>query len=171
MKRLKQTLIKLFITFLFCSNSFSDTEQISSKNVLVIDGDTIILNKKKIRFSGIDAPESFFRGKKQTCKLVTQKIFCGEISKKKLTQKIDNQIVKCFIEKSNDRYNRILAECFVNNESLSVYMVKNGYAFDYAKYSKKKYQEYENFAKKINLDYGKLNLNIHGCGEKKTDKL
>ena len=71
----------------YAINSFSDTEQISSKNVLVIDGDTIILNKKKIRFSGIDAPESFFRGKKQTCKLVTQKIFCGEISKKKLTQK------------------------------------------------------------------------------------
>ena len=69
MKRLKQTLIKLFITFLFCSNCFPDTEQLSSKNVLVIDGDTIILDKKKIRFSGIDAPESFFRGKKQICKL------------------------------------------------------------------------------------------------------
>ena len=93
MKRLKRTLIKLFITFLFCSNSFSDAEQISSKNVSVIDGDTIILDKKKIRFSGIDAPESFFKGKKQTCKLESQKIFCGEISKKKLTQKIDNQIV------------------------------------------------------------------------------
>ena len=25
--------------------------------------------------------------------------------------------------------------------------------------------------KKINLDYGKLNLNIHGYGEKKTDNL
>ena len=168
MKRLKQTLIKLFITFLFCSNSFSDTEQISSKNVLVIDGDTIILNKKKIRFSGIDAPESFFRGKKQTCKLETQKIFCGEISKKKLTQKIDNQIVKCFIEKNNDRYNRILAECFVNNESLSVYMVKNGYAFDYVKYSKKSTKNMKILQKKINLDYGKLNLNIHGYGEKKN---
>ena len=88
MKRLKQTLLKLFITFLFCSNSFSDTEQISSKNVLVIDGDTIILDKKKIRFSGIDAPESFFRGKKQICKLESRKIFCGEISKKKLIQKM-----------------------------------------------------------------------------------
>ena len=70
--------------FLFCSNCFPDTEQLSSKNVLVIDGDTIILDKKKIRFSGIDAQESFFRGKKQTCKLESQKIFCGEISKKKL---------------------------------------------------------------------------------------
>ena len=108
MKRLKQTLIKLFITFLFCSNSFSDTEQISSKNVLVIDGDTIILNKKKIRFSGIDAPESFFRGKKQTCKLETQKIFCGEISKKKLQGYTKNYNISCKVE-GIDRYNRILS--------------------------------------------------------------
>ena len=154
MKRLKQTLIKLFITFLFCSNSFSDIEQISSKNVLVIDGDTIILDKKKIRFSGIDAPESFFRGKKQTCKLETQKI--------------DNQIVKCIIEKNNDRYNRILAECFVNNESLSVYMVKNGYAFDYVKYSKKKYQEYENFAKKNRLGLWKTKFEYPWVWRKKN---
>ena len=168
MKRLKQTLIKLFITFLFCSNSFSDAEQISSKNVSVIDGDTIILDKKKIRFSGIDAPESFFKGKKQTFKFESQKIFCGEISKKKLTQKIDNQIVKCFIEKNNDRYNRILAECFVNNESLSVYMVKNGYAFDYAKYSKKKYQEYENFAKKNKLGLWKTKFEYPWVWRKKN---
>ena len=113
MKRLKQTLLKLFITFLFCSNSLSDNKQISSKNVSVIDGDTIIVDKKKIRFSGIDAPESFFRGKKQICKLETQKVYCGELSKKKLSQKIGNNFVECLIEKKKDRYNRILAECFV----------------------------------------------------------
>ena len=127
-----------------------------------------VLDKKKIRFSGIDAPESFFKGKKQTCKLESQKIFCGEISKKKLTQKIDNQIVKCFIEKNNDRYNRILAECFVNNESLSIYMVKNGYAFDYAKYSKKKYREYENFAKKNKLGLWKTKFEYPWVWRKKN---
>ena len=40
-----------------------------------------------------------------------------------------------------------LGECFVNGESLSVYMVRNGYAFDYKKYSKNKYNDYEEFAK------------------------
>ena len=168
MKRLKQTLIKLFITFLFCSNSFSEAEQISSKNVLVIDGDTIILDKKKIRFSGIDAPESFFRGKKQICNLETQKVYCGELSKKKLSQKIGNNFVKCLIEKKKDRFNRILAECFVNDESLSVYMVKNGYAFDYAKYSKKKYEEHENFAKKNNLGLWKTKFEYPWVWRKKN---
>ena len=88
--------------------------------------------------------------------------------KKKLIQKIDNQIVKCFIEKNNDRYNRILAECFVNNESLSVYMVKNGYAFDYVKYSKKKYQEYENFAKKNKLGLWKTEFEYPWLWRKKN---
>ena len=50
-------------------------------------------------------------------------------------------------------------------------MVKNGYAFDYAKYSKKSTENMKILQKKINLDYGKLNLNIHGYGEKKIDNL
>ena len=40
-----------------------------------------------------------------------------------------------------------LGECFVNGESLSVYMVRNGYAFDYTKYSKNKYRDDEEFAR------------------------
>ena len=167
MKKLSQILCSiLFFFVLFDTPVFGQNEFIGY--VKVIDGDTIILNKITIRFSGIDAPESFFKGKKQTCKFESQKIFCGEISKKKLTQKIDNQIVKCFIEKSNDRYNRILAECFVNGESLSVYMVKNGYAFDYAKYSKKKYKEHENFAKKNNLGLWNTNFEYPWIWRKKN---
>ena len=34
-------------------------------------------------------------------------------------------------------YKRILAECFVNSESLSSFLVRSGYAFAYIKYSKK----------------------------------
>ena len=67
-----------------------------------------------------------------------------------------------------DRYNRILAECFVNNESLSIYMVKNGYAFDYAKYSKKKYREYENFAKKNKLGLWKTKFEYPWVWRKKN---
>jgi endonuclease YncB( thermonuclease family) len=35
------------------------------------------------------------------------------------------------------RYQRILAERFVNSESLSKFLVRNGYAFAYRKYSAK----------------------------------
>jgi len=44
----------------------------------------------------------------------------------------------------------MVAECFVNNESLSSFLVKNGYAFAYRRYSKQ-FVEYENFAKKNKL--------------------
>jgi len=41
----------------------------------------------------------------------------------------------------------MLAECFINDESLSIFMVRNGYAFDWPKYSKKKYAKDEEYAK------------------------
>jgi endonuclease YncB( thermonuclease family) len=34
----------------------------------VVDGDTITINNTKIRFSGIDAPESYYYGQTQYCK-------------------------------------------------------------------------------------------------------
>ena len=153
MKKLNQILFSFISIILIDLNSFSfaNEKELVSKNISVIDGDTILLNNYKIRFSGIDAPESYFRGKMQICFQNKKKILCGHQAKKKLTQKIGNNTVKCLLEKKKDIYNRILAECFIKDESLSVYMVKNGYAFDYPRYSKKKYSEFQEFAKKNKL--------------------
>ena len=81
MKRLKKTLIKLFITFLFCSNSFSDTEQISSKNVLVIDGDTIILDKKKLDFQELMLQKVFLEVRNKPVSLKLKKFFVAKFQK------------------------------------------------------------------------------------------
>ena len=151
MKELNLILAKLGILIFFVFNTFVQADELISNNISVIDGDTILLENKKIRFSGIDAPESFFRGKKQTCLLNSIKILCGEESKKKLEKKISNKIVKCIPEKEKDFFNRILAECFINgSESLSIFMVKNGYAFDYPKYSKKNMPLFKTLQKKTN---------------------
>ena len=107
----------------------------------VIDGDTIVLNGEKIRFSGIDTPEL-----KQKCIKNDQKVFCGVLAKKLLLEKIDNKTPEC-IREGRDIYKRTLAECFINGESLSVFLVRNGYAFAYRKYSDKFIKE-EEFAKK-----------------------
>ena len=107
----------------------------------VVDGDTIVLNGEKIRFSGIDTPEL-----KQKCIKNDQKVFCGVLAKKLLLEKIGNKTPKC-IREGKDIYKRTLAECFINGESLSVFLVKNGYAFAYRKYSDKFIKE-EEFAKK-----------------------
>ena len=110
---------------------FITTNDIKSQELKVIDGDTIHLNDEKIRFSGIDTPEL-----KQTCFKQGNKDFCGLTAKKILINKIAGNTVEC-ISEGTDQYKRILAECFVNNESLSSYLVRSGYAFAYRKYSKK----------------------------------
>ena len=122
---------------------FINTE-IKSQDIQITDGDTIKINGEKIRFSGIDTPEL-----KQTCTKKGVKKLCGITAKKILKNKIaDNKIV-C-IREGKDQYKRTLAECFVNDESLSSYLVRSGYAFAYRKYSKKFVSD-EEFAKSNKL--------------------
>ena len=151
---LSSFLIILF--FINCSFSFSaDIKSIYGK-AKVVDGDTININGEKIRFTGIDAPESFYRGKKQACYLNEKKVFCGELSKQKLKEKISSNLVSCIKEEKKDIYQRIIAECFINGESLSSFMVRNGYAFDYKRYSNKKYAQDEEYAKINKLGIWKM---------------
>tara|TARA_B100001173_G_scaffold41897_1_gene32694 strand:- start:117 stop:596 length:480 start_codon:yes stop_codon:yes gene_type:complete len=111
--------------------SFFIYTDVKSQDIKIVDGDTIKINGEKIRFSGIDTPEL-----KQICIKQGLKKTCGVKAKKILIDKIaDNKIV-C-IREGKDQYRRTLAECFVNNESLSSYLVKSGYAFAYRRYSKK----------------------------------
>ena len=134
---MKKFLGILILGVLICNLGFADY-------LKVIDGDTIILNDEKIRFSGIDTPEL-----KQICRKESQKIFCGMLAKKLLIKKIGNEIPKC-VREGKDIYDRVLAECFVNGESLSSFLVRSGYAFAYRKYSKKFIKD-EEFAKKNKL--------------------
>ena len=105
--------------------------QVKSQDLRVVDGDTIHLNGKKIRFTGIDTPEL-----KQTCLKEGVINPCGVIAKEILIKKINDNKVEC-ISNGKDQYKRTLAECFVNGESLSSYLVRSGYGFAYRKYSKK----------------------------------
>ena len=137
--------INLFLVISICLIFFFLTyNDVKSIEVKVIDGDTIHLNGEKIRFTGIDTPEL-----KQTCNKDNKIIPCGIEARKLLIDKISDNNVKCKRE-GKDQYKRTLAECFVNNLSLSSYLVRKGYAFAYRKYSKKFIND-ENFAKKNNL--------------------
>ena len=124
----KKIILVISISVLVCFFTYTD---IKSQDVKITDGDTIKINGDKIRFSGIDTPEL-----KQTCIKDGENNSCGLTAKQILIDKIAKNKVKC-IEEGQDRYKRILAECFVNNESLSSYLVRSGYAFAYRKYSKK----------------------------------
>ena len=124
----KKIILVISISVLVFLFTYTD---IKSQDVKITDGDTIKINGEKIRFSGIDTPEL-----NQTCVKEGVKNSCGLTAKQILIDKIIDNKVKC-IKEGIDRYKRILAECFVNNESLSRYLVRSGYAFAYRKYSKK----------------------------------
>ena len=115
--------ILLFIFLIYQSYALAS-------EIRIVDGDTIVLNGEKIRFFGIDAPEI-----DQECIKKGKIIKCGLLSKKALEDKIGDNTLLC-TKKGTDKYKRTLAECFVNNVSLSKFLVANGYAFAYKKYSK-----------------------------------
>jgi len=122
------SLIKLSLYLVFGLLIFTSA---NSDQLIVTDGDTIRIGDERIRFSGIDAPEI-----KQTCIYQEMEFKCGEFSKNLLIEKISNQQVSC-IRESTDQYGRTLAECFLGKESLSSYLVREGYAFAYRRYSDK----------------------------------
>ena len=122
--------LKILI-FYFFSSIFFLTNNLYASHVTVIDGDTIKLGDVKIRFSGIDAPEI-----NQTCVASEGKVACGKISRDILITKVTNNKISC-TDEGKDFYGRVLGECFVNGESLSRYLVREGFAFAYRKYSDK----------------------------------
>ena len=144
----KKVILVISISVLVFLFTYTD---IKSQNVKITDGDTIKINGEKIRFSGIDTPEL-----NQTCVKEGVKNSCGLTAKQILIDKIIDNKVKC-IKEGKDRYKRILAECFVNNESLSRYLVRSGYAFAYRKYSKKFIKD-EDYARVNNLGMWSMNF-------------
>jgi len=153
MKKLSLILFSLFILLTLPTSSISDEKIISGK-AKVIDGDTIKINKKKIRLFGIDAPEN-----KQVCKKIYLSFFifnfqkdykCGEKSTLALFKKLKDKRVKCVLKESKDKYKRNIGICYVKNQDINKWLVKNGYALAYKRYSKK-YVLDEQYAKKNKL--------------------
>ena len=123
------------------------------KKIKVVDGDTIHIDNVKYRLFGIDAPEI-----KQVCEKNNKKIECGVIAKNVLKIKIGNKIPECIV-KDKDRYQRLVAECFVDKESLSKFMVREGYAVAYSQYSSD-FLEDEKYAKENKLGIWSMNFQI-----------
>ena len=106
----------------------------------VVDGDTITINKTKIRFSGIDAPESYFYGLTQYCQRPSGKIWaCGKKATAALKKLIGKHEVQC-TDEGQDKYGRTLSICYANGVDLQSEMVRTGMAVAYIRYSNR----YEN---------------------------
>ena len=97
----------------------------------VVDGDTIRFNDKKIRLHGIDTPEM-----KQICKNIKDENYnCGVKARLALINLISNHQLKCSIH-GTDKYKRLIATCFVKDININKWLVKEGWALAYRKYSK-----------------------------------
>ena len=137
----------IFILYVFLFQAMQASEIVGLPKV--VDGDTLHIKTYKIRLEGIDAPEMRQKCKKSYFQIIffsfQRDYFCGQVSKNKLVQKIGNKPVKCILL-GKDRYKRYLAKCFKANTNLNRWMVRNGYAVAYRKYSKL-YIPDENLAK------------------------
>ena len=153
--------LRIIILFLiFFSNTIA--EEISGIPKIV-DGDTVHINKNKFRLEGIDAPEMRQKCKKESLKIsfiigftFYKDYNCGEVSKEKLKSKIRGSEIKCIFT-TKDRYKRYIATCYKEKTNLNQWMVRNGFAIAYRRYSKT-YVPDEEFAKenKLGLWKGKF---------------
>ena len=95
----------------------------------IIDGDTIDVAGERIRLHGIDAPESA-----QTCVADGVTWSCGKRATAALVEFIGSVPVRCE-DKGTDRYGRTIATCHIRGEDIEAWMVLNGWALAYRKYS------------------------------------
>lgn len=97
---------------------------------IVVDGDTLEVAGQRLRLQGIDAPEMA-----QTCKRAGGEDWaCGIEAQQALVALIGGKPVACD-RKGLDKYGRVLAICFAGEEDINGWMVENGYAWAFVRYS------------------------------------
>jgi endonuclease YncB( thermonuclease family) len=96
----------------------------------IVDGDTVEIAQTKIRFAGIDAPET-----DQLClDPKGQKWACGIAARDELIKFSAGQPWTCEIT-GTDKYGRSLGDCFIEAEDVSKWMVRSGWALSFVRYS------------------------------------
>ena len=96
----------------------------------VVDGDSIVVSDTRIRLEGIDAPEAG-----QTCsRRLVGWWACGTEATTALARLIDGKPVRCE-QRGLDKYGRTLAVCFLGAEDVNAWMVRQGHAWAFIRYS------------------------------------
>jgi endonuclease YncB( thermonuclease family) len=96
---------------------------------IVLDGDTIIVERERIRLDGMDAPELA-----QRCEINGVAWACGIDARDALALFLQEHRVAC-VARGRDRYGRMLAHCYAGEQDVGGWMVGEGLAVAYTRYS------------------------------------
>jgi endonuclease YncB( thermonuclease family) len=110
----------------------------------VIDGDTLEIHGTRVRLWGIDAPET-----NQLCRGDDSLPYrCGATAANKLDQFIARRAVHC-APRDIDRYGRTIASCAAGTVDLGEWLVSEGLALDWPRYSKGRYSPAQRDAERV----------------------
>ena len=114
--------VGIAIVVLLATVSLTASDQVTGL-VRVVDGDTLVMHDRKIRLSGIDAPEA----QQKYLDAKNQWYPCGQAATRALSQRISTNPVTCVLNPTPDRYGRALGTCwFSDNERLQSWLVRRG---------------------------------------------
>jgi len=125
---MSRVFVAITIAVLTCAVPRAGQAEITGR-ATVIDGDTIEIHGERIRLDAIDAPESG-----QTCRRDGEIWRCGQKAALALAEKIGQSTVRCE-DRGRGRYGRIIAICFARGEDLNAWLVAQGWALAYRRYS------------------------------------
>jgi endonuclease YncB( thermonuclease family) len=127
---------RALVLLMVCTFVFFDHESASCSETTIsgipriVDGDTVEIGATKIRLVGIDAPE--------TDQLCIDKNGgrwpCGVTARDELIRHVGSQPWSCLVT-GKDRYGRALARCESGGEDIEKWMVRNGWALSFVRYS------------------------------------
>ncbi len=118
---------------IFAATMMRQSLDLASK--AMIEGDSLRLGAVEIRLHGIDAPEM-----DQVCHRSGKPWRCGVVAAAELRKLIDGRAVDCTpVVQSDgsttDRYGRVLGRCSVAGVELNAWMVEQGLAVAFVRYS------------------------------------
>jgi endonuclease YncB( thermonuclease family) len=94
------------------------------------EGDQIVIGSSRIRLAGIDAPSV-----DQLClNTKGERWTCGVAARDELIKHVENKPWTCHVNRV-DRRGRSVARCEVDGEDIQRWMVKNGWALSYVRFS------------------------------------
>lgn len=129
MRRVDGFIAVLVLMALMAAAAYLAREQeVMTSFAEAVDGDTLRLDGREIRISGIDAPEL-----RQSCTVQRRIYPCGAVARKALDEMLAGRLVTCRIS-GRDRYGRHLASCEAEGRDIGAALVSRGFAVAYGRY-------------------------------------